>query len=257
MRYIEDTIAAIRLRTRHRDPYEEWEQQTRKDAFVRTCLTLALRNSLTGCVSCQHTAKRSLTESQNQCQDDLAKARAVDLERLSVLHAQQAAEVQSYLAALRQQQQKEEQRLRDGWKARDHMLWERIESVIKVEEERTMKKIEEERRQRQAEEAKQRLEEEKKRMEEEEKLKRAAERRREEDEARKQKEEKERHEAEEKQREVERLERQKAEQEQRQKLGLSTVDGDWSNFRQLLHVSKGTQAGSIISYLSCKIAIEA
>lgn len=36
MRYIEDTIAAIRLRTRHRDPYEEWEQQTRKDAFVST-----------------------------------------------------------------------------------------------------------------------------------------------------------------------------------------------------------------------------
>jgi len=34
-RHVEDTVAAIRLRTRHHDPYEEWEQQTRKDAFVR------------------------------------------------------------------------------------------------------------------------------------------------------------------------------------------------------------------------------
>jgi len=34
-RLVEDTVAAIRLRTRHHDPYEEWEQQTRKDAFVR------------------------------------------------------------------------------------------------------------------------------------------------------------------------------------------------------------------------------
>jgi hypothetical protein len=36
MRYIEDTIAAIRLRTRHQDPYEKWEQETPKDAFVRS-----------------------------------------------------------------------------------------------------------------------------------------------------------------------------------------------------------------------------
>ena len=35
LRSIEETIAAIRLRTRHHDPYEEWERQTRKDAFVR------------------------------------------------------------------------------------------------------------------------------------------------------------------------------------------------------------------------------
>ena len=35
-REIEETVAAIRLRTRHHDPYEEWEKQTRKDAFVRS-----------------------------------------------------------------------------------------------------------------------------------------------------------------------------------------------------------------------------
>lgn len=34
-RHVEETVAAIRLRTRHHDPYEEWEKQTRKDALVR------------------------------------------------------------------------------------------------------------------------------------------------------------------------------------------------------------------------------
>ena len=33
---IEDMLASIRLRVTHHDVYEEWEQQTRKDAFVRT-----------------------------------------------------------------------------------------------------------------------------------------------------------------------------------------------------------------------------
>jgi nucleoporin GLE1 len=33
-RYIDETIASIRLRTRYQDPYEEWEKQTRKDALV-------------------------------------------------------------------------------------------------------------------------------------------------------------------------------------------------------------------------------
>ena len=31
---MEDTMASIRLRVRHTDAYEEWEHQTRRDAFV-------------------------------------------------------------------------------------------------------------------------------------------------------------------------------------------------------------------------------
>ena len=45
-REIEDTVAAIRLRTRHYDPYEEWEKATRKDAFVRV-LNRATDSNLT------------------------------------------------------------------------------------------------------------------------------------------------------------------------------------------------------------------
>lgn len=37
---IEDMIASIRLRVTHHDAYEEWEQQTRKDAFVSSQIPL-------------------------------------------------------------------------------------------------------------------------------------------------------------------------------------------------------------------------
>lgn len=38
-RMVEETVSSIRARTRHNDPYEEWERNTRKDAFV-SVLTL-------------------------------------------------------------------------------------------------------------------------------------------------------------------------------------------------------------------------
>ncbi|KAG1725501.1 GLE1-like protein-domain-containing protein [Suillus paluster] len=38
--HVEETVAAIRLRTRHHDTYEEWEKQTRKDAFYPDVNTL-------------------------------------------------------------------------------------------------------------------------------------------------------------------------------------------------------------------------
>ena len=34
-RQVEETVAAIRLHAKHHDPYEDWEKQTRRDAFVR------------------------------------------------------------------------------------------------------------------------------------------------------------------------------------------------------------------------------
>ncbi|KAK2459972.1 hypothetical protein APHAL10511_007978 [Amanita phalloides] len=207
MRYIEDAIAAIRLRTHHRDPYEEWEQQTRKDAF--------------------RTAKKVLTESQRRHHDKLEKARTADLERLSVLHTQQTAEVHKYLTALRFQQQKEEQRLRDAWKNRDQKLRERIESGIKLEEEKVRRRLEEERIKEQR-----RLDEERKRLEEEKRQKEA-------EDARRQKDEEERVKAVEKQRALEeeriRVELQNAENEQRGRLGLSTTYQDWSLCRHTLH----------------------
>ncbi|KAF8632682.1 hypothetical protein AX17_004814 [Amanita inopinata Kibby_2008] len=215
---IEDTIAAIRLRTRHHDPYEEWEQQTRKDAF--------------------RMARKTLTESQTRWHDERDKAHAADHEKLASLHAQQMAEVQSHLNALRLQQQKEEQKLRDGWKARDQVLWERIESVIRMEENKMRKKLEEERRAKQEAETRRRLEEEKRRMEEERRRREEEDKRKKEEEVFREKDEREKKEAEEKQRRLEeekaKSERVKAEQEQRQVLGLSTADEDWYHARAML-----------------------
>lgn len=39
---MEDTMASIRLRVKHKDAYEEWESKTRKDAFV-SFLPIALQ----------------------------------------------------------------------------------------------------------------------------------------------------------------------------------------------------------------------
>ncbi|PFH48824.1 hypothetical protein AMATHDRAFT_149026 [Amanita thiersii Skay4041] len=215
LRHIEDTVATIRLRTRHHDPYEEWEQQTRKDAF--------------------RTARKTLTESESQWHDEQDRARAQEREQQDVLHAQQIAEVQNHLNALRLQRQSEEQKLREAWKARDRMLWERIEGVIKLEEDKFKRKLEEEKRIKAEEEQRRRLEEERRKMEAERKKK-------EEEEARRKKEQQEREEAEAKQRQEEeertRLERLKTEKDQRQIMGLSTADEDWQNTRAMLHKLK-------------------
>jgi hypothetical protein len=38
---MEDTVAAIRLRTRYHDPYEEWKKETLREAFV--CFNLYIQ----------------------------------------------------------------------------------------------------------------------------------------------------------------------------------------------------------------------
>ena len=68
-------------------------------------------------------------------------------------------------------QQKEETKLKQRWKLRDQLLWERIEAGIKVDEERVeeeKKRLEEEKQRKEKEaEEKKRAEEEKRRLEEE------------------------------------------------------------------------------------------
>ncbi|KDQ53897.1 hypothetical protein JAAARDRAFT_197006 [Jaapia argillacea MUCL 33604] len=45
-RYIEDTIASIRLRTRHKDPYEEWQKQLKHDSLLSLARRLHVENKL-------------------------------------------------------------------------------------------------------------------------------------------------------------------------------------------------------------------
>jgi nucleoporin GLE1 len=77
--------------------------------------------------------------------------------------------MQSVLAALHMQQKTEEMRLREAWKERERILWDRIDAAIKSEEEKAQAQIDTERKAREEEEWKRREEEEKKRVEEEKK----------------------------------------------------------------------------------------
>ena len=135
-------------------------------------------------------------------------------------------EVQAQLSAMRMKQQTDEERLKNAWRARDKKLWERIEDVIKFEEEKVRKKLEEEKRAIEEEERKKREERQKKEDEESEKAT--------EEQRKKEEEEREREQAE--------FSRQQGDQEkqaeeQRKLLGLSTAAEDWAHGRRLLKVS--------------------
>lgn len=69
---INDTVAAIRLRTRHHDPYEEWAKRTRRDAFVCfMCLKLNVplsahaSHDLENSTACSHIGTKSTRCSAN------------------------------------------------------------------------------------------------------------------------------------------------------------------------------------------------
>lgn len=239
LRTIEETIAAIRLRTRHHDPYEEWEKQTRKDAFVRGYTyvwPIAAHDS-----SLQRTARKELTATQSQFHEAQDRARIQEIQRQAALHSQQAAEVRQHLDALQMKQQKEESKMREWWRARDQNLWERIELVIKLEEDKVKAKLEEERKLREEEEEKRkkeelmrRLAEEKKKQEEEEKKKKEDNERRAREEQKKREDEEEKWAAEEEKAKAEKL---MAEEEGRKQIGLTTADEDWRTARGNLYVS--------------------
>ncbi|KAG9220039.1 hypothetical protein CCMSSC00406_0007899 [Pleurotus cornucopiae] len=221
-RYVDETISAIRLRTRHHDPYEEWEKDTRRDAFL--------------------SARKEQTQIQHQLTEEQERLRLRQAQHTAELHARQADEVARKLRDLQLHQQSEERRLKEVWDTRAKQQWQRIEGVIKQEEDKLKAKLEaerkvreeEEKRQREAE-LKRRLLEEKKRQEEEAKKREEEETKRKQEEERKQREEEEQRLQKEQQ---EKDERTKAERDQRQALGVSTALEDWRQARQALHQLK-------------------
>ncbi|KAI0277073.1 GLE1-like protein-domain-containing protein [Russula aff. rugulosa BPL654] len=78
---INDTVAAIRLRTRHHDPYEEWAKRTRRDAF-KTARREAAREAAR-----EQDAKRQATTIKQDA-DDVARR----LAQLSVLQGEKEEE---------------------------------------------------------------------------------------------------------------------------------------------------------------------
>lgn len=138
-------------------------------------------------------------------------------------------EVEAQLAALNLQKKREEDQLRAQWKERDKQLWQRIDAVIKVEEERLRAKQEAERKKREEEERIKREAEEKKRQEAEKK-------RKEEEERRKQQEKEEEEKRKQLEAEREREERDRAEEKERKALGFTTAFEDWKRARETLKV---------------------
>jgi nucleoporin GLE1 len=151
------------------------------------------------------------------------------------------AEVQAQVNTGRAKLQKYEQLMREQWKAQEQQLWERIELVIKLEEDKVKAKLEEERkvreeqeRKRKTEELMRRLVEEKKKQEEEDRKKKEDDERRAKEEQKKKEEEEEKRAAAEEKAKSESL---KAEEEGRKQIGLTTADDDWRNARGDLAVS--------------------
>ncbi|KAF8548731.1 hypothetical protein OG21DRAFT_1516002 [Imleria badia] len=212
-RHVEETVAAIRLRTRHYDPYEEWEKQTHKDAL--------------------RTARKEQAETLLETHEQCAKRRDLDLHTLAAKHDYQMAEVQKLLSTLKLRQHSELNQLRIQWSEQDKAQQERIERVIRIEEENHRKKLEAERKKREEEERQRKLEEERRLAEEEKK-------RQEEEQRQKQKEAEEAA-----QRVKDEVEREKraslaAAEKRRIVLGITSPEEDWIHARETL---KNLKAG--------------
>ncbi|KAF9527169.1 GLE1-like protein-domain-containing protein [Crepidotus variabilis] len=214
----QETVAAIRLRARYHDPYEEWEKQTRRDAFK--------------------TARKDLSASQTNFYSQQERLDAQVEHRLREIHDQQALEVEKVLSLHRQRQQLEDTRLKEAWKARERDLWHRIESVIQFEQDKVDKKLNEERKRKEEEEAKRKEEELKRRLAEEKRLKEETEKKRVEDERKRQLEEEARKEKEEadriKKMEEEEKRRLGEEEGLRKMLAFNSSDEDWRVARENL-----------------------
>lgn len=164
---------------------------------------------------------------------------ATRLARASIAqsNATQAAEVQGVLGRLAAARRTEEERLTQGFKMRDKLLWERIEAVIKQEETKARKAWEQSEAARQQEakrkaeeEAKAKVEAEKRQKDEAEAKARA--KAQADATAKKKVEEKRKAEMEQKAKES-----QVAEAARRDKLGQSTALDEWRQGRAVLHVS--------------------
>ncbi|KZV71044.1 hypothetical protein PENSPDRAFT_606428 [Peniophora sp. CONT] len=215
---IEETVAAIRLRAQHKDPYEEWERQARKDAYHA-----ARRDQAT-----QHARAEAARES---ARDTISRRQAAAL----------AAELDAVAAQLRQLSTRpnDEQR---RWAEADAARRTRVDAVIRAEEEKIRAA------QAEAERARKAKEEEERKVQE---AKRAADEKRKAEEEKKRKEEeaaKEKERAEEKKRRQEELAEQAAEEQklkgedERNALGMTTPAQDWTEARKAL---KELKAGPI------------
>ncbi|KAI0049374.1 hypothetical protein FA95DRAFT_898238 [Auriscalpium vulgare] len=212
--YVEDTVAAIRLRTRHHDPYEEWERKTRKDAF--------------------HNARRELALAREKQNTERSEARVQEIEAQTAKLAQEMSQMAVSVAEIHAKAKTLGERLAATRREKDNSRKQRIEAVIRAEEEKARQRLEEQRKAREEEERKRKEAELRARLEEQKRLQEVEKKRKEEEEERlkRQKEEEEK-------KELEKLEEARAaelnkQSEERKTLGMTTPAEDWQTARQTL-----------------------
>ena len=202
----------------------------------------------------QKTARKELAVTQANLHELQDRKHVAEQKRLELVHTKQLAEIQSELDRARELQQREETKLKQTWKIRDQLLWERIEAGIKVEEERLAKRLEEERKVREEEDQKRREAELKKKLTEEKRLQEENAKKKAEEEKKRLEEETQRKEmeAEEKRKkQADEMERRAAEEvELRTAMSFNPAHDDWRVARQNLLVSvKFLTSFIVISYL--------
>ncbi|KAJ3915118.1 GLE1-like protein-domain-containing protein [Lentinula edodes] len=211
---IDDTIAAIRLRTRHHDPYEEWEKDMKKDSL--------------------RAARKNYNDSEAQFIRYQNQRRIEDSKRLAAAFKQDEMQLI--------QNNKREKRLQEKLAERNEILWTRIEASIKLEQDKEQVKLDEQRRVREEAEKRRREEEEDTRREEQRKRDAEEQKRWEEEGEKRKKEEEERRLREEKeaaiQKAKEREERVKSEEENRKAASMTTSEENWKEARKNLQVVK-------------------
>ncbi|KAF7982699.1 hypothetical protein HWV62_26536 [Athelia sp. TMB] len=214
VRQAEDTVAAIRLHTRHNDPYEDWEKRTRREAF-RTARKVQTENLL---------ALHDTQSSQSKTQTSYLLHRSAAIDQ----------QIKQHIAARKAQLAREEEELRRRWALYQKDIWARVENGIKWEESRVQAEIEVERKKREEVEKKQREEEAKRRLAEEKKKAEADRKQQEEEAIRKEKEREEQQRIQEEEVVKARKVAEQAEAEERKALGLTTADEDWRSARAML-----------------------
>ncbi|KAI0336994.1 hypothetical protein BDW22DRAFT_1340666 [Trametopsis cervina] len=211
---IEDMLASIRLRVAHHDVYEEWEQQTRKDAFV--------------------TARQEHAVLRETRRHNVATTQTEASSSQTALHQRQLQEIQSKLAHFRGLQQQQEQKLRAAWSERNGQIWKRVEGVIKLEEDKVRAKLEAERRKREEEERRQQEAEQRARQEQELKLQEELRQRKAQQEREQQKAKEEEEQQRKKEESAQKVVQDQALDATLKNLGVSTAAEDWKRGRELL-----------------------
>ncbi len=159
---VEETLVSIRSRIRHSDPYDAWERQTRKDAFVSLSYqpTTAWKQ-IKAFVIPQHVARAYHSQTLATLRSAVVTTRNVTEHSLSTTRAAEARRSCPTRHRTRSERQLEERRLREAWRDREKRLWDRVESSIKGEEERLRARLDAEKKTREAEERAKAVEEQK------------------------------------------------------------------------------------------------